>query len=303
LKTDLLESFPVTPISSEQPGRAERRGIDKKIPTRYASGPAMKRNLFRDRAGAHLEKIGAFTLIELLVVVTLIAILTAMLLPAFARAKAQAQSTRCKSNLRQMGFALRMYVDDNRCYPFGGFGFTNWQQYWFDSLSPYYPVSWTNRDYHCPAYHGASRRWYGIPTGSYAYNTIGTGLNHSGVGAEYLGLGLLQLYDGNDRRLWPPILEAQVKIPSEMFAIADARVFTVNPSLPPEGYPWMNQMFYFQTTAADSREVQHFRHGKGFNFLFCDGHVAIVNRAYFMSPSKSAANWNNDHEPHQETWH
>lgn len=59
-----------------------------------------------------------FTLIELLVVIAIIAILAAILFPVFARARDKGREASCKSNLKQLGSALQLYLDDwEGCYP------------------------------------------------------------------------------------------------------------------------------------------------------------------------------------------
>lgn len=66
---------------------------------------------------AHTQR--AFTLIELLVVIAIIAILAAILFPVFAQAREKARSVSCLSNMKQIGTAAMMYIQDNdEQYPY-----------------------------------------------------------------------------------------------------------------------------------------------------------------------------------------
>jgi len=99
-----------------------------------------------------------FTLVELLVVVGIISLLVSILLPALAKARAQADRVKCMSNLRQVGYAMQMYRNENRNthFPAGNYGF--WDDNTGKALSPWNPL----------AYWGVAYLPYAIGNGGYA---------------------------------------------------------------------------------------------------------------------------------------
>jgi prepilin-type N-terminal cleavage/methylation domain-containing protein len=188
----------------------------------------MKRKLAGSRAVVRWIKraIGgesAFTLIELLVVIAIIAILAALLLPALAQGKAQAQSTACKNHLNQMTLAARMYLlDDGGKYPLAMYQahFPGPATEWVDLLRPYYPLDWTNRSYHCPAYKGYISSQSGDFFGSYGYNAVGT-WQWGHWPSRNLGLGGFSI-EQIDRP--STVSESQVLTPSGMIEFGEPLV-------------------------------------------------------------------------------
>jgi prepilin-type N-terminal cleavage/methylation domain-containing protein/prepilin-type processing-associated H-X9-DG protein len=251
------------------------------------------------------KKRHAFTLLELLTVIAIISILASLLLSALAGAKSQGVSASCKNHLKQLGLALEMYVSDNRrVYP-------DANALWFDALTVYSPLQWTNRAYHCPGYRGDISLYAGSlphdPVGSYAYNASGVGAYDS-LSPLYMK-GIERFGLGDTHRHHPPTSQSQVVAPSEMLAIGESRhrgerevsnasgVFVMycgNIA----GSPWgiLFPGCYYGCPPLPQR------HGTNYNQLFCDGHVTAMNPRILFNPTNSATLWNYDHQPHLELW-
>jgi len=81
-----------------------------------------------------MDKRAGFTLVELLVVIAIIALLMAILMPAFNRVRTQAKAVTCQSNLSQWGKIFMMYTVDNDGY----FASGSSGKVWTEVLEPYY---------------------------------------------------------------------------------------------------------------------------------------------------------------------
>ena len=137
-----------------------------------------------------MQKKKGFTLIELLVVIAIIAILAAILFPAFARARENARRASCQSNLKQAALGFAQYTQDyDETYPpLGAADLTGWAA----SLQPYLK---STQLFQCPSESSGP-----VTTGAAGYtdyyvNGALAGLTLSAIGSESL---VIQTGDGTN---------------------------------------------------------------------------------------------------------
>jgi prepilin-type processing-associated H-X9-DG protein/prepilin-type N-terminal cleavage/methylation domain-containing protein len=254
----------------------------------------------------------AFTLIELLVVIAVIAILASLLLPALGRGKEADLATECSGNLRDMGLALRMYVDEGRYYPvttgtsvlgiddvYGVLSMDDWKETILTYIglrggqggSSFQPTN--KRKLRCPQ--NGIKADGGRGNGQYAYNASGTAKFQ-----DLANLGLGGFLDGTLR----PTTETSVRRPSLAIAIGD--VEPGRSTILPPGFP-ISKTFgssgYFDVCSTNHIMWPGTIHNFRANVLFCDGHVESARQTNWVSTFDTARRrWNNDYEPHKETW-
>jgi prepilin-type N-terminal cleavage/methylation domain-containing protein/prepilin-type processing-associated H-X9-DG protein len=270
-----------------------------------------------------------FTLIELLVVIAIIAILAALLLPALSRAREQANRAVCKSNSRQIGIGMRLYIDDHKVYPPTGHfwpGIDPIGAYWYNQLAAY-TIAWpqsgfprTNLPsgiYMCPSFAKLVNLYpigsysyldgYGYNT-SYAYNFTGTGRYGAIDQASNHGLGGEFFYYQNRTKIMdvPPSKETDVVAASDMIAVGDGWIQSL--ALPEYGAriytePWLGFAYSISQWHGWGpwQATEQLLHNGRSNILFCDGHVELIKfqDLYSLSDDRLRC-WNTDHQPHRE---
>lgn len=213
----------------------------------------------------------AFTLVELLVVIAIIAILAGMLLPALGKAKDRGKKTGCFNNLKQMGYAMLMFAEDNdERVPRGN------DPFWWQAYTPWLGGTRQIRDeygrikvYTCPSFPDRRQKL------CYVVNAWQFSSTNDMVGSEINGLQKITRFQvpaatvylaDNESGPWRPIFMTTTVLNGG---------YELNDVWSPAHLPYVSNAP--RAPLSSERRVAAKRHGEGPNLLWFDGHVEWKN--------------------------
>jgi len=283
-----------------------------------------------------MQRSKGFTLIELLVVIAIIAILAAILFPVFAQARAKARAISCLSNLKQIGTAVNMYVQDfDETLPpgwtHGPTDAQNGNQMWRMSLRPYIQKYGHATDAYADG--GAQKFNFGIfkcpdhktdaPT-NYGWNSdeLAEGWNEfmpgrfNGSGKSLAAIhrpaSLVILADGGGEVVQntgnaDPNINDGVGSCNIQTGVGDCGPYKFNPEVWKEGWsldwnfgvPGRNGDWKVQSGYGGARRPMP-RHNKMINAVFADGHAKALHGNTLKARLGSEADvWHNHDVPNK----
>ena len=233
------------------------------------------------------KKYAGFTLVELLVVISIIALLMSILIPSLQKARLVARKVVCLSNMRQIGLGVDLFItaESNGKYPQQRMPAGVWQEgeregHWWLMIRKYIDDE------------------FDVPRPNPKRDSVGHCLNHTDPRGEthysYRGNGFMMTNYGAGKWVPPeaPVAVANVRRAGDkvlVYEVHTAATIPVTANAWSGG--WGKPLGWDHGRGAPILPFNYPTHGRVTNVLFCDGHVASVDGAIYMSQEYENAHW------------